>query len=86
MNGDPFYLALTESEEAELKKIYAVHLDEDWFFILDALWEFRTFINDYTLAENNYLHDWKVGSIQSVQERGCLCACYSYSNFCDSNT
>lgn len=62
MNGDPFYVELTESEEAELKKIYAVHLDEDWFFILDALWEFRTFINDYTLAENNYLHDWKVVS------------------------
>lgn len=60
MANDPNYVALTTAEEAELAKIYAVHLDRDWFFILDALWEFRTFENGYSLAENNYLHDWKV--------------------------
>lgn len=57
---DPGYVALTEDEKTALNSVFAVHLDKDWFFCMNYLFEFYEFEDPSTLKENFFLHDWKV--------------------------
>lgn len=57
---DPGYMPLTEDEKTALNSVFAVHLDKDWFFCMNYLFEFYEFEDPSTLKENFFLHDWKV--------------------------
>ena len=57
---DPGYVPLTEDEKTALNSVFAVHLDKDWFFCMNYLFEFYEFEDPSTLKENFFLHDWKV--------------------------
>lgn len=58
--NDPGYVPLSEMEKAALNDVFAVHLDKDWFFCMNYLFEFYEFEDPSTLKENFFLHDWKV--------------------------
>lgn len=58
--NDPGYVPLTEEEKTALNSVFAVHLDKDWFFCMNYLFEFYEFEDPSTLKENFFLHDWKV--------------------------
>ena len=57
---DPGYVPLTEEEKTALNSVFAVHIDKDWFFCMNYLFEFYEFEDPSTLKENFFLHDWKV--------------------------
>lgn len=58
--NDPGYVPLSETEKTALNSVFAVHLDKDWFFCMNYLFEFYEFEDPSTLKENFFLHDWKV--------------------------
>ena len=58
--NDPGYVPLTEEEKTALNTVFAVHIDKDWFFCMNYLFEFYEFEDPSTLKENFFLHDWKV--------------------------
>lgn len=58
--NDPGYVPLSEEEKTALNSVFAVHLDKDWFFCMNYLFEFYEFEDPSTLKENFFLHDWKV--------------------------
>ena len=58
--NDPGYVPLSEAEKTALNSVFAVHLDKDWFFCMNYLFEFYEFEDPSTLKENFFLHDWKV--------------------------
>ena len=58
--NDPGYVPLTEEEKTALNSVFAVHIDKDWFFCMNYLFEFYEFEDPSTLKENFFLHDWKV--------------------------
>lgn len=58
--NDPGYVPLSEDEKTALNSVFAVHLDKDWFFCMNYLFEFYEFEDPSTLKENFFLHDWKV--------------------------
>lgn len=58
--NDPGYVPLSEKEKTALNSVFAVHLDKDWFFCMNYLFEFYEFEDPSTLKENFFLHDWKV--------------------------
>lgn len=58
--NDPGYVPLSEMEKTALNSVFAVHLDKDWFFCMNYLFEFYEFEDPSTLKENFFLHDWKV--------------------------
>ena len=58
--NDPGYVPLSEDEKTALNSVFAVHLDKDWFFCMNYLFEFYEFEDASTLKENFFLHDWKV--------------------------
>lgn len=57
---DPGYVPLSDAEKTALNSVFAVHLDKDWFFCMNYLFEFYEFEDPSTLKENFFLHDWKV--------------------------
>lgn len=60
LGNDAGYREITADEVAELKKCYAVHVDKDWFFNWNYLFELGDFVDMSTLKENYFLHDWKI--------------------------
>lgn len=58
--NDPGYVPLTKEEKTALNNVFAVHIDKDWFFCMNYLFEFYEFEDPSTLKENFFLHDWKV--------------------------
>lgn len=58
--NDPGYVPLSEDDKTALNSVFAVHLDKDWFFCMNYLFEFYEFEDPSTLKENFFLHDWKV--------------------------
>lgn len=58
--NDPGYVPLTKEEKTALNSVFAVHIDKDWFFCMNYLFEFYEFEDPSTLKENFFLHDWKV--------------------------
>lgn len=54
------YREITAGEKAELLNCYAVHMDKDWFFNYNYLFEFYEFEDPSVLKENFFLHDWKL--------------------------
>ena len=60
---DDAYTPLTSAEVAALDAIPAVMVDEDWFVILDNLYEFTENFNGQGMFWNYFYHVWKTFSI-----------------------
>ncbi len=60
---DDAYVPLTDAEILALDAIPAVMVDEDWFVILDNLYEFTENFNGQGMFWNYFYHVWKTFSI-----------------------
>lgn len=60
---DDSYTALTSAEITALDAIPAVMVDEDWFVILDNLYEFTENFNGQGMFWNYFYHVWKTFSV-----------------------
>lgn len=61
--NNPDYTPLTSAELSALSSIPAVLVDEDWFVIIDNLYEFTENFNGKGMYWNYFYHTWKTFSI-----------------------
>ena len=69
--GDPSYVHFTDEQLAELDKVDAILVDEDWFMIYDNLQNFTENYNGQGMYWNYFYHVWKT-SATSPFANGCV--------------